>query len=139
MHYANFGIILVSENYGKQNPDYSYADKYLNHVFWVRFGYKLGRADNQFSKPFRSGQDAAHEFITNMVEESKYCSHVIKNNLNKELAITKEDKECLKLKKMLAFDNIFVEEYVKVRDHCHITRKYRDIEGRDCNINGSLN
>ena len=33
MHYANFGIILVPENYGKQNPDYSYANKYLNHVF----------------------------------------------------------------------------------------------------------
>ena len=35
MHYANFKIILVLENYG--SLDYSYVHKYLNHVFWVQF------------------------------------------------------------------------------------------------------
>ena len=30
-------------------------------------------------------------------------------------------------------------EDVKVRDHCHITGKYRDSEHRDCNINLKLN
>ena len=102
--------------------------------FGYSFGYKLGRVPNQFRKPFSSGQDAAHSFINNMVKESKYCSHVMKNNVNKEHAITKEDKEYLELKKMLDFDNTFVEDDVKVRDHCYITKKYRD-----CNINEFLN
>ena len=51
--------------------------------FGYSFGYKLGRVPNQFRKPFSSGQDAAHNFINNMVKESKYCSHVMKNNVNK--------------------------------------------------------
>ena len=36
-------------------------------------------------------------------------------------------------------DNSFVEDDVKVRDHCHVTGKYRSVAHRDFNISGSLN
>ena len=37
------------------------------------------------------GKDAVYNFINNMVEESKYCSDVMKKHFNKELVMTKED------------------------------------------------
>ena len=51
--------------------------------------------DDQFSLPFKSylGQDVVHKFITNMVEESQYCSHVMKEHFNKELFMTSKDNE----------------------------------------------
>ena len=36
-------------------------------------------------------------------------------------------------------DNTFVEGYVKVRDYCHVTEKYRGAAHRYCSINVSLN
>ena len=37
------------------------------------------------------------------------------------------------------YDNAYVDGYVKVRDNCHITGKYRGSAHRDCNINVKLN
>ena len=36
-------------------------------------------------------------------------------------------------------DNDYINDDVKVRDHCHITGEYRDSVHRDCNINIKLN
>ena len=66
--------------------------------------------DDQFSKRFKSylGQDAVHKFITNIVEESKYCGHVIKEHFNKEFVMTKEgDKNFESLTKCWICDNYF--------------------------------
>ena len=73
--YADFEIVLIPENNGKQNLDEIYMNKYQNHV-GCSYGYKLACVDDQLSKPFRSylGQDVVHKFISNMVKESKYCS-----------------------------------------------------------------
>ena len=77
--YTDFESILVPENNGKENPDESYTNKYQNHD-GCSFGFKLVCVDDQISKPFKSylGQDTVHKFIINMVEASKYFSHVLK-------------------------------------------------------------
>ena len=36
-------------------------------------------------------------------------------------------------------DNDYIDGYVKVRNHCHITGKYRGSAHRDCNITVKLN
>ena len=61
---------------GKLNPDESYTNKCQIYVDFS-FGYKLACVDGQFIKPFESylGHDVVHRFISNMVEESKYCNH----------------------------------------------------------------
>ena len=75
-----------------------------------------------------------------MIEESKYCSEVMKKHFNKELVMTKEDNEDFKNStKCWICDNDYVDNDVKVRDHCHITGKYRGSAHRDCNINLKLN
>ena len=92
--YADFESILIAENNAKESPDESHKNRYQNHVCYG-FDYKLVCVDDEFCKCFRSylGQDVVHKFITNMVEESKYCSRVMKKHFNKELVMTKENNE----------------------------------------------
>ena len=75
-----------------------------------------------------------------MIEESKYCSDVIKKHFNKELVMTKEDNEDFKTStKCWICDNDYVDNDVKVRDYCQITGKHRGSAHRDCNMNLKLN
>ena len=81
--------------------------------------------------------DAVYNFVNSMIEESTYCSELIKKHFNKELVMTiKNDKDIKNSVKRQNCDNTYVHGDVKERDHCHITRKYRDLVHRDCNING---
>ena len=75
-----------------------------------------------------------------MIEESKYRSDVINKYFNKELAMTKEENENFKNStKCWICDNDYIDGDGKVRDHCHITGKYRGSAHKDCNINVTLN
>ena len=141
MIYADFESILVPEDNGKKNPNESCINKYQKHVA-CRYGYKLVCVDDKFSKPFKSylGEDAVYNFISSIIEESKYCSNVIKKYFNKELVTTKEENEDFENSaKCWICDNDYTDGGVKVRDHCPITGKFRGSAHRDNHINVNLN
>ena len=78
--------------------------------------------------------------MSSVIEESKHCSDKSKKYFNKELVMAKEDSEEFENStKCLICDNAFVDGDVKVRDHCHITGKYRGSAHKDCTINFKLN
>ena len=64
-----------------------------------------------------------------MIEEIKYCSDVMKKYFNTELVMTKKENEVLKT----------LQNVESVRDHYHITGKFRGSAHRYCNINLKLN
>ena len=139
--YADFESILVPENNDKQNPKGSYTNKYQKHIA-CSYGCKLVCVDDKCSKPFKTylGEDAVYNFINSMIKESKYCSDMMKNKFKKELVMTKGDNENVENSfKCRICDNDYVDNDVKVRDHCHITGKYTGFAHRDCNINLRLN
>ena len=141
MIYADFESILVPEDNVKQNPNQSYTSKYQKHVTCC-YGYKWVCVDDKFSKPFKSylGEDAVYNFISSMIEESKYCSDVKKKIFNKELVMAKKDNENFKSStKCWICDEDYIDNDVKVRDHCQITGKYRGSAHKDCNIKVKLN
>ena len=75
-----------------------------------------------------------------MIDESKYCSYVIKKHFNNELVMTKKNNEDFENStKCWTCDNDYIDGDIIVRDHCHITGKYRGSALRDCNINVKLN
>ena len=75
-----------------------------------------------------------------MTEKSKYCNEVIKKHFNKELVMTEEDNEDFENStKYWIYDNDYIDDNVKVRDHCHIIGKYKGSEHRHCNTNFTLN
>ena len=123
MIYEDFESIPVPEYNGKQNPNESYTNKYQKHV---ACSYKLVCVNDKFSKTLKSylGENPVYNFLSSIIEENKYCSDVMKKDFNKEDKMTKEDKK----------------DFEKsLRDHCHITGKYRGSAHRDCNINIKLN
>ena len=133
--YADFESILVPKDNGKLNPNEPYTNRYQKHVI-CSYGYKLVCADGKFSKNFKSylSGDAVYNFISSMMEKSKYCSAVMK------LLMTNEDNEDFKNStKCWICDNGYSDGDVKLRDYCHITGKYRGSAHKDCNINVKLN
>ena len=74
-----------------------------------------------------------------VVKEHKYCKKIMKDQFNKNLVMTEKEEylfqqsnSCWICKKII--DN----EDEKVRDHCHITGKFRGSAHWDCNINFQL-
>ena len=141
MIYADSEGILVPKDNRKQKLNESYTNKYQKHVA-CSYGYKLVCVDEKFSKPFKSylGEDTVYNFISSNIEESKYCSDVMKKHCNKELVMSKEDNEDFENStKCWVCDNNYIDNDVIVRDHCHVTGRYRGSSHRDCNINVKLN
>ena len=65
---------------------------------------------------------------------------MIKKDFIEEHVMTKKDNENIEsFSKCWSCDKKFFEGDVKVRDHCHVTGRYRDVAERDCNIDVSLN
>ena len=63
----------------------------------------------------------------------------MKKHFNKELVMTKEDNENFTNSTKCWICDNDTDNDVKVRDHCHITGKYRDSAHKDCHINLKLN
>ena len=131
----------MPQDSGKQNLKEFYTNKYQEHVAYS-FGYKLVCVDDKFSKPFKTylGKDAVYNFINSMIKERKSSSDVMKKNFDKEVVMTKEDNEDFKKStKCWICDNDYVDNDVKVRDHCHITGQYTGSMHRGYNFNLKLN
>ena len=134
--YADFDFNLKSvESY-----EGSYSKKYQDHIP-CSFAYKLVCVDDKFTKPivvFR-GKNPAYKFIEAILREYQYCKKVMKKHFNKNLIMNEEEEEefqssntCWICEKLIDNDD------EKVRDHCHITGKFRGAARWNCNINLQL-
>ena len=126
MIYADFESILAAEDNGKQNPNESYTKEYQKHVA-SSYGYKLVCVDDKFSRSFKSylREDAVYNFVSSMIDESKYCSDLIKKHFNKELVMTNRDNEQFENSpKCYICDNAYLDSDVKVtsQNSCRISQ-----------------
>ena len=61
-------------------------------------------------------------------------------HFNKKFVITKEDDEDFEnYTKCGICINVYADADVEIRDHCHISEKYRASAHRNCNMNVKLN
>ena len=134
MIYADLESILVPEDNEKENPYQSYTNKYQKHVSWS-CGYKSVSIDDKFSKPFKSylSEYVVNNFTNGNIKESKFCTNIMKKHFNKKFVMTKKKWST----RCQIYDH--VEGDFKVRNHYHITGKYRGSPHRDCNISIKLN
>ena len=78
--------------------------------------------------------------MEDMLEEVKYCKNVMKKEFNKPLRMTKEDEEEFqKAEECHICNKKYTNEDIKVRDHCHITGKYRGSAHQECNLKLRVN
>ena len=140
--YADFEAI-TEKIYGCQpNNNKSYTEAYQKHTD-CGYGYKVVCCyDDKYSKPTKTyrGKKAVYKFMEAMLDEVKYCKKVAKKEFNKPLRMTKEDeKEFQKAKECHICNKKYINEDIKVRDHCHITGKYRGSAHQECNLKLTVN
>ena len=71
-----------------------------------------------------------------MLEEVKYCKNVIKYKFKKPLKMTKQDEKNLeKADSCHICNKKYINKDIIVRDHYHITGKYRGSAHQHCNLN----
>ena len=91
----------------------------------------------KYSKPIQTyqGENAIYKFMEKMLEEVEYCKAVIKKRFNKPLLMTEDDEVRLKLMdKCHICNKKYTDKDVRVRDHCHITGKFRGSAHQECNL-----
>ena len=139
--YADFECILrpasskiVSDKNG------SYTEKYQTHVP-CSFAYKVVCADNKFSKDvvMYRGKNAAYEFIEAILKEYNYCKRIMKKHFNENLVMSVDEEERFQLANSCWICNkLFDVGDEKVRDHCHMTGKFRGAAHFSYNANLKL-
>ena len=140
--YADFEGITEKIHGCQQNNESSYTEAYQRHTD-CGYGYKVVCCyDDKYTKPIQiyRGEKAVYKFMENMLEEVKYCKKVMKTFFNKPLKMTKEDEEKFeKAKECHICDKKYTEKDIRVRDHCHITGKYRGSAHQECNLKLRIN
>ena len=133
--YADFECLLKEVDLGVHNDCFSYTAKYQNHIP-CSFAYKLVCVDDKFSKDvvFYRGKNVVFKFIQSIFNEYSYCKSVMKKHFDKNLIILVEEEEQFEKTEICWICNKLIEND-KVRDHCHITGKYRGAAHWKCNIN----
>ena len=135
--YADFEAITEKISGCKPNDDKSYTEAYQKHTD-CGYGYKVVCCyDNEYTKPVQiyRGEKAVYKFMEKMLEEVDYCKKVIRKHFNKQLNMTKSDEqEFQRAKACHICDKQYTDDDIRVRDHCHITGKYRGSAHQDCNL-----
>ena len=140
--YADFEAITEKISGCQPNNDKSFTEAYQKHTD-CGFGYKVVCCyDDKYSQPLKiyRGEKAVYTFMEYLLDEVKYCKKIIKKEFNKPLRMTKEDEEKFqKANKCHICNKKYTDEDIKVRDHCHITGKYRGSAHQECNLQLRLN
>ena len=140
--YADFEGITEKISGCQPNNNKSYTEAYQKHTD-CGYGYKIVCCyDDKYSKPATTyrGEKAVYKFMEAMLEEVKYCKKIMKKEFNKPLRMTKEDEEEFqKANECHICNKKYTNEDIKVRDHCHITGKYRGSAHQECNLKLGVN
>ena len=135
--YADFEAITEKIQGCQQNNDSSYTEAYQRHTD-CGYGYKVVCCyDDEYTKPIQiyRGEKAVYKFMEKMIEEVKYCKNIMKKEFNKPLKMTKDDEEEFqKAEECHICNKQYTEKDIRVRDHCHITGKYRGSAHQECNL-----
>ena len=140
--YADFEAITEKISGCKPNNDKSYTEAYQKHTD-CSYGYKVVCCyDDKYTKPVQiyRGEKAVYKFMEAMLEEVKYCKKTMRKCFKKPLKMTKEDLDAFKKATECHICNKqYTEKDIRVRDHCHITGKYRGSAHQDCNLKLTIN
>ena len=140
--YADFEAITEKVSGCQPNNEKSYTEAYQKHTD-CGYGYKVVCCyDNKYSKPVQSyrGENVVYKFMENMLKEVNWCKQSMKKQFKKPLKMTDEDEDAFqKAIKCHICDIKYTNKDIRVRDHCHITGKFRGSAHQECNLKLRIN
>ena len=138
--YADFEAITEKIDSCSPPQHKSYTQAYQKHKP-SGFGYKVVcHYDKKYSKPavIYRGENPVPKFIQHLFREVKDCQKIITERAKRKLVMTASDekdfqnaKKCWICQKRYKRDE---GENIPVRDHCHMTGKYRGSAHKTCNF-----
>ena len=138
--YADFEAITEKIDSCSPPQHKSYTQSYQKHKP-SGFGYKVVcHYDQKYSKPavIYRGENVIEKFIQHLFREVKDCQKIITERAKRRLVMTKKDEENFQnAKKCWICQRQYKPdegENIPVRDHCHITGKYRGSAHKKCNF-----
>ena len=135
--YADFECIFKKVDNDISNNDISYTKKYQDHIP-CSFAYKVVCVDNRYSKDviLCRGKNAVNKFIKMIFKEYGYCRIFMKKYFCNNFVMSIKENEKFEMTNICWICDKLIEKYDnKVRNHCHITGKYRGAAHWSCNIN----
>ena len=121
----------------KDKDNRSYTKAYQTHED-CGYRYKVVCCYKQkFSKPIQTYRDenAVYKFMEKMLEEVEYYKGVVKKRFNKPLVMTENDEQRFRtMNGCHICGKRYTDKDVHVRDHCHITGKFRGSAHQECNL-----
>ena len=135
--YADFEAITEKIDSCSPPQHKSYTQAYQKHKP-SGFGYKVVcHYDKKYSKPavIYRGENVIEKFIQHLFREVKDCQKIITERAKRRLVMTKSDeKDFQNAKKCWICQKRYKSDENPVRDHCHITGKYRGSAHNTCNL-----
>ena len=96
---------------------------------------KKDKDRRSYTEAYQTHEDCGYEYKVVCCYDDKYCKAVIKKRFNKPLVMTEVDEQHFKT---MDGCHICGEKYtdkdVRIRDHCHITGKFRGSAHQECNL-----
>ena len=140
--YADFEAITEKVSGCQPSAEKSSTDKYQQHTA-CSYGYKLVCCyDDYYSKPVKiyRGEEPMNKFMHEMLEEVDYCKATMRKHFRKPLVMSDDEEDTFKAAEVCHIcGEQYEEKDVRVRDHCHVTGKYRGCAHQDCNLKLELN
>ncbi|XP_030764719.1 uncharacterized protein LOC115888968 isoform X2 [Sitophilus oryzae] len=138
--YADFESILKPIATVAPSSTKSYTLKSVKHEPYS-FAYLIKCSfDDSFSKfeTYR-GKDAAKEFVSHIENDLRSIYNIYLKDFKKMIPLSNKEKlEFINAKTCFICERLFDIQEQKVRDHCHLTGKYRGAAHGTCNINFKL-
>ena len=121
----------------RPKDDKSYTEAYQTHED-CGYGYKVVCCyKDKYSKPIQTyrGENPVYKLMEKMLEEVEYCKGIVKKRFNIPLIMTENEELCFKLMdKCHICSKQYTDKDVRIRDHCHITGKFRGSAHQECNL-----
>src|SRR6266536_194432 len=135
--YADIEALLIHIKNEKQNLNKSYTINTQKHEA-CSIGYKVVCSENnKLSKPFKMfrGRDAIPTFFKSLFQEEEEIIKHMKTFKKTDMIMTLAERGEYNLAtKCYLCDDIFTEDNKKIRDHCHVSGKYRGAAHEKCNL-----
>ena len=139
--YADFEAITQKIDSCQPNDERSHTERYQKHID-CGYSFKVVCCyDDKFSRPIQlyRGKNAVYKFLEAMLEDVDYCEKTKNEHFNQPMNLTNKDEENFQAAtKCPICKKDFSEEDKRVRDHCHVTGKYRGAAYNECNRNFRL-
>ena len=139
--YADFEAITEPIHGCQPSNQKSFTEAYQKHTD-CGYGNKVVCCyDDKYTKPIQyyRGKKAVYKFMESILNEVKDCKKILKTKFNKPLKMTPDDENDFQTATSCHIcGNKYIESDVRVRDHCHVTGKYRGSAHESCNLNFQL-